>query len=395
MPNESANNFNKDRSSMEIYYWSKLNSDNKLAGGDIRAKYVIPKMMQISKDSCYLLLPETILRKELLANHPSFSKILLTVLIPIRIAKVVNESGKKIKFVYCSTCYSWDILPAIFSKFLFHSKLVCISHDTPKQLSGYSFYRESEEFTILKSFLFTLIGKFQVFLLKYVDVPISISKFATDFFVDPNVQKKVLLSSNTIPKVLTKPCNISRYYDIVLLGRIIPRKNINKFIKVFKNKQYHRKIELLVITNSLKSSVEHEILRDLDSNILNLTVKYDASEEEKFNLLSQSKVYVSLSKDETFSIAAMEAASMGCVLILSDYSFFRDIYGEGAIYVDEDSGDKIWKNITNALNNQRMLEEYSDLAIKIASKYLVENVARQDYELVLKNIMDREFENET
>jgi glycosyltransferase involved in cell wall biosynthesis len=145
----------------------------------------------------------------------------------------------------------------------------------------------------------------------------------------------------------------------------------------------------------LKSSVEHEILRDLDSNILNLTVKYDASEEEKFNLLSQSKVYVSLSKDENFSIAAMEAASMGCVLILSDYSFFRDIYGEGAIYVDEDSGDKIWKNITNALNNQRMLEEYSDLAIKIASKYLVENVARQDYELVLKNIMDREFENET
>lgn len=395
MRNESSNDLSKGRDLMEIYYWSKLTSDGKLAGGDIRAKYVIPNMMQISKDSCYLLLPETILRKELLANHQSLSKILLTLLMPLKLARVVKKSGKKIKFVYCSTCYSWDIFPAIFIKFLFYTKLICISHDTPKQLSGYSFYRENEKFSISKSIFFTLIGKFQLFLLRYVDVPVSISKFAMDFFVDPSVRGKAILSSNTVPYVLKKPIDSLRPYDIVLLGRIIPRKNVNKFINILKNKQYHRKITLLVITNSSISSVEREIVGDLDSNLLELTVKYDASEEEKFDLLMQSKVYVSLSKDENFSIAAMEAASMGCALILSDYSFFRDIYGDAAIYVDEAHAEEVWAHITNILSNPKILREYADKAIKIANRYLASDVARRDYELILEKIIGGEHTNET
>ena len=82
--------------------------------------------------------------------------------------------------------------------------------------------------------------------------------------------------------MLKDPNNCFRQYDIVLLGRIIPRKNINKFINAFKGKKYHRKIKLLVITNSPKSSVDREVVRDLDSNLFDLTVKYDASEEEKY-----------------------------------------------------------------------------------------------------------------
>ena len=232
MRNESSNDLSKGRDLMEIYYWSKLASDGKLAGGDIRAKYVIPNMIQISKDSCFLLLPETILRKKFLTNHQSLSKILLSFLMPLKLSKLVKKSGKKIKFVYCSTCYSWDIFPAIIIKFLFHTKLICISHDTPKQLSGYSFYRESEKFSISKSIFFTLIGKFQISLLNYVDIPVSISKFGMDFFIDPAVRGKAILSSNTVPYVLKKPADSLRPYDTVLLGRIIPRKNVNKFINI-------------------------------------------------------------------------------------------------------------------------------------------------------------------
>lgn len=384
----------KSTSPMEIYYWSKLTSDEKLAGGDIRAEYVIPEMMKNSSGSCYLLLPETILRKQFITNHQSLSKILLVFLVPLKLAKVVKKSGKTIKFVYCSTCYSWDILPAFIIKLLFHAKLVCISHDTPKQLSGYYFYRRSEKFSIIKSIFYTFIGKFQVFLLRYVDIPVGISKFAMDFFRDPVMRGRAILSSNTVPYVLKEPDNSSRQYDIVLLGRIIPRKNVKKFINSFKSKQYYRKIELLVITNSPKSSVDEEIVNDLNTNLLNLTVKYNASEDEKFNLLKQSKIYVSLSRDETFSIAAMEAASMGCSLLLSDYMFFKDIYGDAAIYVNEDSSEEVWEQIINLLNTQSTLNEYSKRSLKIASRYLVSNVAKQDYEFILKNINGRGDENE-
>ena len=378
---------------MEIYYWSKLSDDSKLAGGDIRAKYVIPEMIRISKDSCYLLLPEAILGKKLLSHHQSLSKIMLLFLVPLSLSKMIKKSGKKPKFVYCSTCYSWDVLPAIFIKFLFHTKLVCISHDTPKQLTGYAFYRENEKFSILKSIFFTLIGKFQVFLLRCVDIPVGISKFAMDFFVNPDIRERAILSSNTVPYVIGNPTDDLRQYDIVILGRIIPRKNTNKLINAFKDKQFHRKITLLVITNSSPSSVENEISMDLNSELISLTVKYNASEDEKFDLLKQTKMYVSLSKDENFSIAAMEAASMGCALLLSDYSFFRDIYGDASMYVGEDSSNDIWNYITRVLDNPNILMDYSHKAAKVASKYLVGNVARQDYDMILKRVTGKGIEN--
>lgn len=170
-------------------------------------------------------------------------------------------------------------------------------------------------------------------------------------------------------------------------------KNINKLINAFKDKQFHRKITLLVITNSSPSSVENEISRDLNSELISLTVKYNASEDEKFDLLKQTKMYVSLSKDENFSIAAMEAASMGCALLLSDYSFFRDIYGDASIYVSEDSSNDIWNYITRVLDNPNILMDYSHKAAKVASKYLVGNVARKDYDMILKRVTGKGIEN--
>lgn len=386
MPNRCYSNFSKSRNSIEIYYWSKMAPDEKLAGGDIRAKYVIPEMMRVSGEEKYLILPETMLSKKILSSHQSFSKLLMSVMIPLKVTKLVNKSKKQIKFFYCSTCYSWDTLPALIIKFIFHTKVICISHDTPKQLSGYSFYRTNESFSMVKSFFFAIIGRIQTFLLRYIDIPVGISIFAMDFFADSRVRGRAILSSNTVPQILNESDRNLRNYDIVLLGRIIPRKNVNKLIKSLKNRQYARKINLLVITNSPKQSVENEIIKDLDEKILNLTVKYDASEEEKFELLKLSKVYISLSKDENFSIAAMEAASMGVALILSDHNFFRDIYGKSAIYVDEDDSQDIWNNIINLLNNPNMLSEYSKKSIEIAMKYLVENVAKGDYNLIQNKI---------
>ena len=386
MPNESFNDLSKGRGTMEIYYWSKLVPVEKLAGGDVRARYVIPEMMKLSNQEKHLILPEAILNKKMLESHQSLCKLLLSVLVPLKVAKFVHKSKKSIKFVYCSTCYPWDTLPAIIIKSIFHTNIICISHDTPKQLSGYSFYRNSECFSIVRSFLFTIIGKFQTFLLRYIDIPVAQSKFEMNFFRDSKVRNRAILSGSPIAYVLHEPDGNSRNYDIVLLGRIIPRKNVNKIIKALKNKQYSRKIELLVITNSPKYAVENEIIRDLDENLLNFTVKYGASEEEKFELLKMSKIYVSLSRDETFSLATMEAASMGVALILSDYDVFRELYGTAAIFVNEDDSTGVWNQIAHLLYNPEILNEYSKKSVEIASKYLVKNVATDEYNSIQNKI---------
>ncbi len=365
--------------STEVYYWSKLDDDEKLAGGDIRAMHVIPEMMRISERKTLLVVPEELIRKKFLTKHQSTSKIFLVFLVPISIIKAVVKQKYQIRFIYCSTCYPWDTLPAIFIKKIFDTKIVCISHDTPKQLSGYEFYRINEKFSIVKSMLFTAIGKFQNFLLRYVDVPIGLSEFAMDFFRTPNVRGRAIMSSNPIDTILSEgEINNPRTYDIVILGRIIPRKNVQKIIKTFRNRSYERRLKILVITNSTEETVEREIRRYIDYECIELTCKYSINENQKLDLLKQSKIYISLSMDENFSIATLEAASMGTALILSDYPFFKNIYGQSAIYVDENDPDELWNQVCNLLNDKERLR-YSKNAIRVASHYLSTNVASNDY----------------
>ena len=59
--------------STEVYYWSKLDDDEKLAGGDIRAMHVIPEMMRISERKTLLVVPEELIRKKI-SNQASIYK---------------------------------------------------------------------------------------------------------------------------------------------------------------------------------------------------------------------------------------------------------------------------------------------------------------------------------
>ncbi len=384
---KNAHKSSKD--TVEIYYWSKYQEHQEMAGGDIRAMYIIPQMMQISENDCLLFTPYSILPRKMIQNHRFLSKLLMNFAFPLFVFKYSYKKQYNIKFIYCSTCYVWDIFSPIIIKFITGSKLICVSHDTPKQLEGYQFYRLNEHYSIVKAILFTLIGRFQVFLLNYIDIPISISLFALGFF-NNGVRNRALLSSNGIPSIINEnELNKERTYDIVLLGRIIPRKNISKIFRCFSGKKLAKKIKILVITNSNNEAIHKEIMPYLDEQIIDLCLKFNAEEREKFDLLKQSKLYISLSVDENFSIAAMEAASMGTVLILSDYQFFKDIYGEAAIYVDPDDCDTLWNIITEFLTTEERMSVYRRRSMDIAKKYLNSNIARNEYLNIIKRIQDR------
>ena len=377
------NNIKTNRKLVEIYYWSKYQEDQKLAGGEIRAMYMIPELIKISTDESLLITPYSFLPERIIDKHRLISKILTTFMLPFHAIKHSILKDQKIKFIYCSTCYSWDTLPSIIIKLLTGAKIICISHDTPKQLAGYSFYRNSESYPVIKSILFTLIGRFQVFLLNYVDVPVSISQFALTFF-KPDVRKRTILSSNGICKVVEESeLKKNRPYDIVILGRIIPRKNVSNIFRSLSGKSFSRKIKVLVITNTNKDVTEPVIMGNLDKQLIDLTVQYDASETEKLNLLKQSKIYISLSRDENFSIATLEAASMGVALILSDYSFFRDIYGDAAIYVIPEKAESLWKEINEFLTSDDKLLKYRARSIELAKNYLYANIAEREYNKII------------
>ncbi|MHB1493655.1 MAG: glycosyltransferase [Thermoplasmataceae archaeon] len=366
-----------------MYYWSKLTADEQFAGSDIRARYMIPELINLSNEPTFVLTPSMLIGEEFLSKHQSLSKLILAFIVPLYVFKYFWHANKSIRFIYCSTCYSWDLLPALVIKFFTGAKVVCVSHDTPMQLEGYTFYRMSEKLSIIRSIVFTVIGKLQIYLLKSVDLPISISNFAMDFFRTSNVHEKAILSSNGVSEVIEESnLGNDRIYDIVILGRIAPRKNIPLILKSLPDKSFFRKINLLVITNSSKKSIEETFSKCCDGDRINLTIKQSASELEKLELLKLSKIYISLSSDENFSVAALEAASMGTALILSRNTFFTDIYKDSAIFVDIADSNSTRREIETLLGDEAKLKEFQRLSLNLARNYIYSNIAEREYKMI-------------
>ena len=359
-----------------------------LAGGDNRALYMLPEIAKISKSECVTIRPDHIFSK-LSMEHKSLIKAVMVFALPILLIKMKIKDKKKIKFIYCTTCYAWDILPAVLIKFITGSEVICVSHDTPLQKEGYVFFRKKENMSIFKSFLFTALEKLQEFLVSFVDIPIAISEFAMSFFSEAIPRERILLSSNGVPSVLTvDEADNSRIYDVVYVGRVIHRKNIPNLLKALSLKEFSRNLSLAFISNS----DETEIRKMMEENLLTDTVKthifHKATEKEKYDILKKARISINISKDENFSISTLESASSGTALILSDSDFFKRIYKDSAIYVDPDKPDKIRSALDLLLNNESLMREMQAKAIRIAERYKYENLATNEYAGIIDRISE-------
>ena len=384
MDNRKNKNKIKEPVTAEIYYWSKFDEDNKLSGADIRAIYMIPELVKISPNRTVVVRPDDILPNRFIFKHRILSKMLLLSLLPLYVYKKSHSEHYKPALFYCSTCYLWDILPAAIIKILFRCRIACVSHDTPKQREGYKFYRNSERLSVLKSSISTVIGKLQEIMLVFIDIPIGLSEFAMDFFQPSYVRSRAILSANGIPSVIDTPLRIEdKPYDIVYVGRVVTRKNLATLLKALNLAQ--TRLTLLLITNTDEDSVNSLIKQNLSNSLINVVLKFNASEKEKFQLLQLSKIAVNISYDETFSISTMECASQGTALVLTDQRFFRNIYGDCAVYVNPNDFREVYKAIFDLLNKPDRLYRMSELSLSIARNYLYSNLAANEYNGILRH----------
>lgn len=374
----------KERVAAEIYYWSKFDDDNKLAGGEIRAMYMIPELMKLSRNVTMVVRPDNIIPGKLLKKNKILSRIFLLLLLPLYVFKRSQSEHHKPSLIYCSTCYFWDIFPATLIKLFLRCRIACVSHDTPMQRKGYKFYRSSEKKSVSKSILLTVIGKLQEILLFFVDVPIGISEFAMDFFQPSSIRTRAILSANGIPSVISAPLRISdKSYDIVYVGRVIPRKNLETLLRALNLAS--TKINLLLITNSNENTVMSLIKHNLNNTLIKVVLKFNVTENVKFGLLQSSKIAVNISYDENFSISTMECASQGVALVLTDSNFFRNIYDKCAIYVNPNDSREVYAAIHSLLNDMGQLEEMSKLSLSVAKNYVYSNLAIKEYDKISRH----------
>jgi 1,2-diacylglycerol-3-alpha-glucose alpha-1,2-galactosyltransferase len=123
---------------------------------------------------------------------------------------------------------------------------------------------------------------------------------------------------------------------VLSVGQVQPRKGLVEFLKCARNMPQVRFLwagaAIFGAASADKSNLERS-LRTASSNVL---YTGQVSRHQIFEYLAAADIYVSLSRQETFGLAVLEAAAASCPLVLSDIPVFRATYGGAAQYVGVD-----------------------------------------------------------
>jgi glycosyltransferase involved in cell wall biosynthesis len=94
------------------------------------------------------------------------------------------------------------------------------------------------------------------------------------------------------------------------------------------------------------------------------------------NLFAARPVFASAAVYEPFGLSALEAASSGCALVLSDIPTHRELWGGAATFVPAHDDQAFAKSIQNLLDNPGERRRLGQLARARAQLYTPERMAR-------------------
>lgn len=257
----------------------------------------------------------------------------------------------------------WNILPCFTAK-IFHKKqiwLQCIHHLYPNWYS-----RKGNK---LINFSGYYLQQFSLFLIKhYADAIIVVNPQIIDSLVQYGFdKKKIYLGKNGFN--LCKPKKSKKNIEAIFVGRLSPSKGISRLINIWSHVAKARpNFRLYLVGNHLskefkvyKSAVK---LRKLEKNIIFTGF---VSEIKKNRLLSQSKIFVSMSEEEGFGISILEAIANYLPIYLNYLPVYSSIFGGLANYFTNQTDIQIAKDLISGIEKpiiskkkyKKMLKPYS------------------------------------
>jgi glycogen synthase len=113
-----------------------------------------------------------------------------------------------------------------------------------------------------------------------------------------------------------------------------------------------------------------------------------APAREVEELLARASIFVSPARYEPFGLAALEAASAGCALVLSDLASFREVWGDAATYVPPGDDGALAEALLRLIEDDRLREELGGQARSRSRRYAPE-AAAAEYELLYARLAAR------
>jgi glycosyltransferase involved in cell wall biosynthesis len=90
---------------------------------------------------------------------------------------------------------------------------------------------------------------------------------------------------------------------------------------------------------------------------------------EVMSWLSRAAVFAEPARYEPFGLAALEAASSGCALVLGDIPSLREVWGEAATFVSPNDAGGLARVVNRLLDDPVLRREAAARAFGVAARY--------------------------
>lgn len=158
------------------------------------------------------------------------------------------------------------------------------------------------------------------------------------------------------------------------------RKNVKRLIEAARKYKFK-----LVLGGYLRTKEEEQLIQDWIAGASNIEYLGFLPREEMLDLYSRAKVFALPSTNEGVGIVGLEAAALGCDVVLTSYGGPKEYYNGMAKIVNPYSIDEIGETIVDLLNGETTQGELGE---HIRKQYAPGHIAKQlemSYQKLLYN----------
>jgi glycosyltransferase involved in cell wall biosynthesis len=193
-------------------------------------------------------------------------------------------------------------------------------------------------------------------------LPNSIAEYQT-LEKQYQIKKPYVVAPNGInEKLFTNDDSISKNKSlIVCAARIEGIKNQINLIRALNNTSFT--VLLIGKTGANQKAYYKECKKIAASNIV---FKGNLTQKELSNYYRKAKVHVLPSWFETCGLSSLEAAAMGCNIVITDKGYTREYFGDDAFYCDPEKPESIYSAVVLAAKNnasrnlsKKIMEEFT------------------------------------
>ncbi len=192
-----------------------------------------------------------------------------------------------------------------------------------------------------------------------------------------HVDKPYAIIPYGIDTTLFQPDNTTpKNNKLILCAALIEgRKNQLKLIKALNNTDFR----LVLLGEAAPNHKDYfHLCKKIASNNIEFTGRL--SQKNLAGYYKQAKVHILPSWFETCGLSSMEAAAMGCNIVITNKGYTHDYFGDDAFYCNPESEESIYQAVKKAAESplQKALQE------KILKEYTWEQAASQTLEAYKK-----------